>query len=323
MDQLRSMRTFASVVESGSFAGAARLLDMAPAMVTRQVADLESRLGARLLARTTRRIALTPVGQNYLEKLRPILRQLDEAEASVLEGQNRVRGRVRIAVPPAFAARELTPRLARLQELHRDIQVEVTATSPVETLQEAHDISIAVHSGTLDGDFVAHRLARSEVILCAAPEYLRQRGRPAHPSELGGHALLASAQGTPRRVLMTGPGRETFDITMSRDQVRLLSHNAELTQVAALSAMGIARLPSFAVRESLQQGRLERVLPDWHLFDLSIHACLPSRRHVAAAVRATLEFLRAEFPGDDSDPWLAQRDAPMQRSGPPVMTRRG
>ncbi len=317
MDQLRSMRTFTSVVDCGSFAAAARSLDMAPAMVTRQVADLEARLGARLLTRTTRRIALTPIGQHYLERLRPILTQLDEAETAVMEGQQRVQGRVRIAATPAFAAHQLAPRLARLQARHRDIRIELTAQGPVESPHEAQDISIAVCATPMEGDFVAHKLARSEVVLCAAPGYLLQHGMPRHPRELVDHQLLVAAQGVPRHVVMTGPEHERHDFQVPASQVRLASPNAELTQRAALAAMGIAGLPSFAVHDALRQGRLVRVLPDWHLFDLAILACLPSRRQVPAVIRATLDFLRAEFPGDDRDPWLV----PAAPSSPPPLPR--
>jgi len=303
MDQLRAMRTFAEVAERGGFAAAARALDLAPSVVTRHVAELEGSLGARLLTRSTRRVALTPIGERYLQQARQILRQLDDATALVSQQQQRLSGRVRVIAPPLFASRQLLPRLARLQARHPGIAVDLSAGGPVDTLHEAHDISIVVRAGALDGDFIAHRLAGTQVLLCAAPGYLQRRGRPQHPRELAAHALLlAPLARLPRVVQMTHSSGATAEV--APEQALLSSPNAELCHAAALAGMGIAALPSFAVQAELAQGRLEPVLADWRLFDLGVHACLPSRRQVPAAVRATLDAIRAGFNGCTQDPWL-------------------
>lgn len=308
MDQLRAMRTFAEVAGRGGFAAAARALNLAPSAVTRHVAELEDQLGARLLTRTTRRVALTPIGERYLQRVQGILRDVDDAAALASQEQRELRGRVRLAAPPLFAARQLMPRLARLHALHPGIAVDLTACGPVDGVHESHDISVVVCADALDGDFVAHRLAHSRVLLCAAPGYLRQRGRPLHPRELANHALLsATLPRMPRSFVLTQPSGASAEIVPNRPLLR--TANAELCHAGALAGMGIAALPSFAVTAELEQGRLERVLDDWHLFDLTVHACLPSRRQVPAAVRATLDFLRAEFPCGDRDPWLAKEAA--------------
>jgi DNA-binding transcriptional LysR family regulator len=309
MDQLRAMRTFAEVAGRGGFAAAARALDLAPSVVTRQVAELETQLGARLLTRTTRRVALTPIGQRYLARVQAILHEVDEAAAVVSQGQHSVRGRVRLAAPPLFASRQLLPRLGRLYTRHPEIEVELSASGPVDTLHEGSDISIVARIDPLDGHFIAHHLARSQVLLCAAPAYLRRRGRPQHPDELARHALLvASLARIPRSFGMNHADGSRAELVPER--VLLSSHNAELCHAAALAGLGIAALPSFAVQAELAQGRLERVLADWHLLDLEVHACLPSRRQVPAVVRALLDFLRAEFPGGERDPWPAEGPGP-------------
>lgn len=310
MDQLRAMRTFARVAELGGFAAAAHALDLAPSVVTRLVADLEAHLGARLLTRTTRRVALTQIGQRYLERVRGILRDVDEAVVAVQDGQRQVRGRVRIIAPPLFAARQLMPRLPCLHARHPEVAVDVTASAPVETLHEAFDISIVVAAGGLAGDFIAHPLASSQVLLCASPEYLLRCGRPEHPRDIAGHALLVAWPGRmSRRLVMTNAAAVADEaaatsIDLAPDRVLLSSENAALSHAAALAGAGIAALPSFAVQGDLRQGRLERVLGEWRLFDLAIHACLPGRRQVPAVVRAVADFLRAEFPGLGHDPWL-------------------
>jgi DNA-binding transcriptional LysR family regulator len=311
MDQLRAMRTFAEVAERGGFASAARALDLAPSAVTRQVAELEGQLGARLLTRTTRRVALTPIGQRYLQRVQAILHDLDDAAAVASQGQHELRGRVRLIAPPLFATRQLMPRLTRLQALHPGMAIDLTADGPVDSVDEAHDISLVVRADALDGDFVAHRLAHSQMLLCAAPAYLRQRGRPQHPHELANHAmLLAETARLPNRFELTHAAGATATAEITPMQVPLRSANAELCHAAVLAGLGIAALPSFAVHAELEQGRLETVLRDWRLSELAVHACLPSRRQVPAVVRAMLDFLRAEFPGADRDPWLAD-DATM------------
>lgn len=312
MNELQAMRTFARIVDSGSFAAAARALDAAPPVVTRQMADLERHLGTRLLTRTTRRIALTELGAGYLKRVRRILHEVDEATALARQAQAEPRGVVRVVVPPAFAAHQLAPRLARFQARHPQVSVDVTATGPVESLDPGHDISIVVRQPLLDGDFVARRLARSEVIACAAPGYLARHGRPQHPQELAAHQLLLPS---PHRALTFCrlDADETAELeapyTVAPSRLPLGSLNPDLQQAVALAGVGIAGLPSFAAARALLDHSLERVLPGWRLHDLSIWACMPSRRHVPASTRAFLDFLVEEFGGDYEDLWMPARVA--------------
>ncbi len=322
MDQLGAMRVFAEIAGRGGFAAAARALDMAPSVVTRRVAELEAQLGARLLNRGPRGVALTAIGQRYLQRVQRILQDVAEASALVAEGQQALRGRVRLLAPPLFAARQLMPRLPRLHALHPGIALDITADGAADAALDAHDIGVVVKAQALDGDFVAHHLAQARVLLCATPGYLRQRGRPAHPSDLARHALLltlmpglmSSATAGTMAGAMANPMRNAVlthatgsTATVQASDALLRSTSAELCHAAALAGLGIVALPSFAVHQELEQGRLEPVLPDWHLFDVSVHACLRSRRQVPAAVRATLDFLRAEFACGPQDPWLARR----------------
>jgi DNA-binding transcriptional LysR family regulator len=194
MDQLRAMRTFAEVAGRGGFAAAARALGIAPSVVTRLVAELEAALGARLLHRSTRQVALTPVGQRYLPRVQAILREVDDAAALAAHGQQALQGRVRLVAPALFAALQLMPRLGRLRAMHPQIVVDLAAGHGLDGADAAHDISLVVcGEGGLGGDFIAHRLASAQLRMCAAPAYLRRHGRPRHPRELAGHALLASA----------------------------------------------------------------------------------------------------------------------------------
>lgn len=305
MNELRAMRTFAQVVDSGSFVNASRALDMAPAVVTRVVADLEQHLGARLMTRTTRRVALTDVGERYLDRVRRILDDIDDANGLVRQSQVAPEGEVRVAASPEFATHQLARRMPRFHARCPNVLVRITAQGPVRTLLSDHDVSIVVKQSPLDGDFVARRLARTEVIGCATPAYLDRFGRPSHPCELVGHRLLMPP--LQRAITFSRRLDDAFDagecVSVEPAPSQLHSMNPDLHRASALAGLGIAGLPSYSIEDALQDGRLEQVLPTWHVADLSIWACMPSRRHVPASTRAFMDFLLDEFGGVERDPW--------------------
>lgn len=321
MDQLRAMKVFAKVVDEGGFARAARALDAAPPVVTRMVAELEAHLGARLLNRTTRSIALTEVGEAYLEKVRAILIEVEEAEALASESATEARGHVRILCPPAVAVHQLAKHLPRFRAAHPQVTLEIAAPGPVETVDESFDITILAVRGPLQGDFVARRLARSEVVICASPEYLNQRGRPSHPSELVGHeAMLPPISELQRGLTFVSgtwgddePGGETYTVVIAGRAALSTSH-IDTMYAAALAGLGVAGLPSFVVEDALLEQALERVLPAWRLFDSTLWAAMPTRKHVPARTRAFLDFLVQTFGGEDRDPWLAAAGCETARS---------
>jgi DNA-binding transcriptional LysR family regulator len=314
MDQLRAMRVFARVVDDGSFAAASRTLELAPAVVTRLVAELEEHLGARLMHRTTRRLALTEVGENYLERARRILAETDDADASAREATTEVRGHLRLASPPEVAIHQLAKHLPEFHRRHPQVTLEWHTSGPPETVEvdERHDMTLILARGTLEGEFVARPLARSEVILCASAEYLSRRGRPAHPSELLRHDLMVpSSQELTRTVTFVAGGADGSDApaqewaSMVPRRPLLAADHIDTMYAAARHGLGIAGLPSFVVGGALLGGELERVLPAWRLFALTLWAAMPSRKHLPARTRAFLEFLLEVFGGANRDPWLA------------------
>lgn len=302
MDQLKAMRTFVRVIDEGSFVGAARALDAAPAGVTRAVAELERHLGARLLTRTTRRIALTDIGRRYLERTRAILAAVDDAEALASQAHTQARGLVKICAAPSFAVQQLGPRLARFHAAHPEVAVELSASGPVQDLDDRHDITILVRREPLQGQFVARRLARSALLACAQPAYLERAGRPQHPQDLEQHALLAPAAGGRTLAFVHRDDGRTAEVQPARAALR--SNHPELSHAGALAGMGIAVLPSYLAQADLASGRLDRVLPDWQLADLTIWACYATRQMLPASTRVLLDFLVADFGGEDRDPWV-------------------
>jgi DNA-binding transcriptional LysR family regulator len=313
------MRVFARVVDEGSFAGAARSLDLAPAVVTRLVAELEDHLGARLMNRTTRRIALTEVGESYLERVRSILADVDEAELLAQASVAEPRGPVRLLVPPAVAVHQLAKHLPRFRAKYPLVTLEIVANGAVETVDDSFDLSIMSLRKPLDGNFVARRLARSEVVLVAAPEYLDRRGRPVHPRDLLEHDVLIPPISELQRGITffrgrAGDGAETFH-SVPRAGVLSTLHT-DTNYAAALAGLGVAGLPSFVVEDALMEHALERVLPAWWLHHTTLWVGMPTRQHVPARTRALLEFLLEIFGGEDRDPWLAAAGCETSYGGP-------
>jgi len=308
MDRLHSMRVFSRVVDEGSFARAARELNLSPAVVTRLVADLEEHLGSRLINRTTRRLSLTDTGELYLERVRHILTEVEEAEALATAATSEPRGHLRVLCPPAFAVHQIAKHLPRFRALYPRVSPELSVPGPVETIDENFDVSILTEGRRpLDGNFVARRLARSEVILCAAPEYLDRRGRPQHPKDMEGHESMVPPF---LRELTFHTGAQGDDdapgesITLSPKRAGLSTIHTDTMYAAALAGLGITGLPSFVAEDALLENALERVLPQWHLFTTTLYAGMPTRKHVPARTRVFVDFLVKTFGGEERDPWL-------------------
>lgn len=310
MDQLRSLRVFTQVIADGSFAGAARTLDLAPAVVTRAVAELEDHLGVRLLNRTTRSLALTEVGVDYLERAQRVLAELDEADLLAGAVNSAPSGNLRILCPPAFATHQLVPRLPVFRQRFPAIQLELVATGPVGAADENFDVSIvSVGQQPLQGDFVVRQLASSQLVVCAAPAYLARRGPVHQPQDLLQHdGLLPDVAAVRRELTLYSDALGTA--LHARQVIRvglrppaISTSQLEVLYAAALAGMGVAGLPTFMVADALRDGRLQRVLPEWHGGALQLYAAMPTRKHVPTRTRAFIDFLVETFGGNQEDPW--------------------
>ena len=321
MDQLKAMKVYARVVEEGGFAKAARALDMAPPVVTRMVAELENHLGARLLNRTTRSIALTEVGEQYLEKVRAILIDIEESESLASESTKIARGHLRVLCPPAVAVHQLSKHLPRFQAQYPEVTLEIDSPGAIDTVNEAYDLTIFARRHAPEGDFIARRLARTEVVICAAPEYLDRRGRPQHPRDLVQHEAVIPPLSDVQRGLVfysgplngSGEGGESYTLPAKRHPALSTAH-IDTMYAAALAGLGVAGLPSYVIEDALLEHALERLLPRWRLFDVTLWAGMPTRRHLPARTRVFLDFLVGIFGGEDRDPWLAAAGCETARS---------
>ncbi len=291
MSNLIEMEAFLVVVEETSFTAAARRLGVTKSYASKLVLRLEDRLGVRLLQRTTRQLSLTEAGRAYYERCSEAMRALHAAEAEATELQTSPQGRLRINLPTAFAASYLAAPLAEFKARYPDLTIEAILTDrKVDILAEGFDLAVRI--GELaDSSLIARRLASVDRFICASPNYLRRRGIPSTPEELTQHdCLLYAHHAVPTTWQFKGPNR-TVAIEVSG---KLVSNHASVLVEAACHDLGLFFCPIFLTATALREGRLQRVLPDWH-FPLSVSAVFPNARHIPAKVRIFVDFLVAHF----------------------------
>lgn len=303
MDRLQSMRTFAKVVEQGSFARAAAALDVSNAVVTRQVADLEAHLGTRLLNRTTRRLSLTETGQKYLERVRQILADIDEADAVAQSSAAKPAGTLRIYCHPTFGQTQLAMLLPRFATEHPDVLLDVTLSdNTVDLVGEGFDVGIFIGVQKFDASMIARQLGTSALVLVASPGYIARRGMPQVPADVSEHDCLNFAFEQLRHAWPLHWENKVVNIPIKS---RMTSNSGAVLRQAALADMGIMIRSSFTLEDDLTSGRLVQLLGGHHLGKLEVTMVYPSRRLLPAKVRSFVDFMSGQFRSPESDPWLA------------------
>lgn len=286
---LPDVYVFVQVVRSGSFTAAARELSIQKSTVSRKVAELEERLGVRLLHRTTRTLRLTDEGRIFYEHCTRALAELEEAELALSGMRAAPRGLLRVTAPLSFAF--LGPILAGFLEAHPEVRVELVCTDRVvDLVEERFDVAIRV--GHLpDTTLIARRLASLPHHLYASPGYLDLKGSPARPEDLAAHDCLVFGAGRPGWRLVSGDRQ--VDV---RPQARLVVNDFDLLQEAAIVGGGIALLPAPACARAVDEGRLVRVLPEWTAAEAPVHALYAGSRHVAPKVTAFVDWIQRRMP---------------------------
>lgn len=304
MDRLTAMRVFTEIVDRGSVTAAAEALDMSRAMASRYLEGLEDWLGARLLHRTTRKLALSDAGQQALVTCREMLALEVDALAQASQGSAEVQGRLRLTSSPSFATAQLTAAVVDFQALHPKLEIDlVMVDRTVDLVQDRIDLAIRL-SNRIDAGLVARQLAVCHSVLCASPGYLQRAGDPGTPDELRAHRCITHSTGfAPEYRLRRG----AESITIEAAGV-LTANETAVIRAAALAGAGIAMLPTYQVVEDLVDGTLRRVLPDYALEPLSIQAVYLSRRHQPMPLRLLIDFLADRFEGKLA-PWDARMPA--------------
>ena len=294
MDRFDEISAFAAVADARSFTQGARRLGVSGAQVSKLVARLENRLGARLLNRTTRDVSLTDTGRAYLERARVLLEDFETLEGSVRD-QSGPRGLLKVSAPVSFGASQLTPALLDFACAYRDVSLDVSSTDRmVNLVEEGFDVGVRI--GQLaDSSVIARKLAAVRIVTCAAPDYLARAGEPTTPADLGAHEAIIDTNARDPMVWRYGPMNDRHEV---RVHGRMSFSGADACVAAARRGLGVTRTPAFAAAEDLRAGRLVPVLCAWEPDLIFVHAVYPHARHLAAKVRVFVDFLAARYAGE-------------------------
>lgn len=286
---LNDLYLFALVVDHGSFTAASRVAGLTTSRVSRRIANLEGRLGVRLLHRTTRKLALTPIGEQYYQHCRTIVSEAEAAAEVVEQVQAVPRGRVRVTCPALTAQSELGPIITEFMQRYPEVQLSLLATDRmVNLIDEGIDVAIRFRIQPLeDSSLVARTLGQSRTYLVAQPAFLDRHGRPEQPGDLARLASMGkSRHDTGYAWNLTNAAGETAVVPY---RPRLDSTDWLVLRQAVLDGLGISALPDELCQQDLEAGRLEVVLPDWHLPGDSLHIVYISRRGLIPAVRTFID----------------------------------
>lgn len=287
-----ALRSFITVVETGSFAKAAEQLDVSTAAISRRIAALEGLLGSQLIARTTRRLDLTDAGKLFYEDTLNIFQMLDEADERVRVGRETVKGILRIATPLSFGYEKVSPLLPKFMKQYPALKVTLRLEDRLTDLQ-AEGIDVAVRIGALpDSSLVATKITSIAKICCASPDYLRRHGRPTQPNEITAHHLLHYSN-----ISMKDEWSWLFEHSTAMPDLdyTFAANNAEALGAMTMQGVGITVLPEFTIEDALKTGSLEQIFKDFSPTPSPLYAVRPSRQFTPARVRAFIAFLQQSF----------------------------
>jgi DNA-binding transcriptional LysR family regulator len=287
MDRTDAIAVFIAVADHGSFAAAARRLGRSPASVTRAVADLESRLGVRLLTRTTRAVSTTEAGQRFLGGAKRVLADLDEIERAAAGQGTAPRGELRLTAPILFGRLHVLPIVTEFLDRFPEVQAALALVDrPVDLVEEGLDVAVRI--GALgESSAVATRVGALRRIVVASPDYLARRGTPQRPADLTDHDVVAFSgiAGVEHWVFREAAGDVNVAI-----RPRLVVSTAEAAIDAARAGFGLTRVLSYQAAGDVARGSLLRVLPGYEGDEVPIHLVYPGGRHPPPKLRAFLDF---------------------------------
>ena len=291
MDRFDAMQLFIRIVELGSFTDAAGALNLPRATATHAIKQLEKRLGARLLDRTTRQVAPTLDGQAFYERSKRVLAELEDAETSLSTHVTDPHGTLRLDLHGAHATMIILPRIAQFRERYPNIDVVISSGDRLVHLVR-EGIDCVVRAGQpRDSSLVVRKLADMEQIICASPEYLSRYGTPVHPGELPQHQAIGFFS-------RGNDSRYPFSVMMDGQEAQFEASgwmsvsDAECYTSAALAGCGLIQVPRFRLQAHLQAGRLVQVLADWPCPDLPVCALYPFHRQLSPRVRVFIDWAR-------------------------------
>lgn len=292
MDRFKQIETFVSVAQRGSLSAAAIAEGVAPAVIGRRLDALEERLGVKLMLRTTRRLSLTFEGSAFLEDCQRILREVQDAEASVSAGGVKASGHLRISAPAGFGRRHVVPLLPDFLDAHPDVSITLDLSDRIVDIVN-EGVDLAVRIGALDdSSLVGVRLAENRRVVVASPAYLARRGTPAHPDDLAQHDCLLLAGGAGQRGWLFDIDGEIRSVRVGG---RLECNDGAALHAWALAGRGLAWRSMWEVGDEIAAGRLVPVLEAHAAAPTAIHALFPQRRHLPLRVRLFIDLLKHTY----------------------------
>jgi DNA-binding transcriptional LysR family regulator len=293
MDRFREMESLVAVVETGSFVKASVVLRVSKAAVSQTIVALETRLGARLLQRTTRRVSLTEAGRAYLAHCKQILADVAEADRAVGAVTGQPVGVLRINAPFSFGIRQLAPLWGELLARYPDLTLEVSlADRLVDVVEEGFDAVIRI-SRLQDSSLVYRRLTHTRLVVCASPRYLAEHGTPTTVAALADHRVIAYSYAAEGDTWHFTAAHGTRHSVLTRPCLR--TNNGDTCREVALAHQGIVLQPDFLVSDALASGQLVPLLPDFDGEEIGVYVVYPSRQHLSVKVRVLVDFLVAAF----------------------------
>lgn len=287
MDRIQAMATFLAVVETGGFASAARRLNMSPSVVTRAVSELEERLGVRLLIRTTRSVRVTEAGMRYAESCRKILVDFEEAESAAAGAHALARGQLTVTSSVNFGCMYVSQIARDYLTLFPEVEINCLFLDRMVNLVD-EGVDVAIRIGELPNSSLrAIKVGQVREILCASPNYLRQRGTPKRPEDLSQHVVIAATGVTPTSDWRFRDGDKSATIRL---QPRFTTTMNEAAAECAVAGFGITRLPLFQIAQEVKEGALSLVLEDFERPAVPIHVVHREGRHVTRKVRAFIDM---------------------------------
>lgn len=288
MDKFQEMRVYAAVVDAGSFVRAADDLQMSKAATSRHVADLEARLGVRLLQRTTRRLSLTEEGEVFYARCKTLLNELEEIEAEITARAGEASGQLKINVPLSFGLLHLASQWPEFMAKHPKVSLDVTlGDRTIDLVEEGFDLAVRIGEMP-SSSLISRKLGTTRMVLCAAPAYLAKHGIPTRPSDLTQHDVISYnllAMGEDWQ--FSGPEGNVA----VRVHPRMRTNSGDTCRMAALQGQGIVLQPTFLIGADLASGALVELLPAYRSIELGIYAVYPTRKFVSPKVRLLIDFL--------------------------------
>lgn len=287
-----AMALYVKVVENNSFSKAARRESVPISTVSRKISDLEKELGVRLLERSTRRLRMTEIGQEYYERCRRGLEEFEAANLLATDRQAEVSGRLRVSLPPSLSDTIMVPIIELFRERYPQVIVHCLVTDRhVDHIADGIDLSLRV--GPLsDSSLIARRLSRYRSVLVASPDYIKREGEPSHPGELSDHCIVAFSRWNAAIRWALHRGDDTQRIAL---EPKIVINDYVGVQRAVIDGQGISEIPSIICGEALKQGRLIEVMTDWRFEAVSMAAIYPSNRQLSRTVRLFRDFLSETF----------------------------